>query len=655
MEAGAPAAEAKGREEKAKVPAEQEARATEPPTKAKPTEPACSWAGANCNATGCCKEPGLQCFRQNAAWAECRAACTVGPDPTHWDGRNWTCEALGARAPGALPKCSEPGADCSASRCCSVPGMQCYQKQPGWATCKPNCMPGIDLTDGNADPWNCVALGLRAPTAAPWVAGQCTATGQDCRTTRCCAQPGDQCYERDVFWAQCKPTCTPGPDPNEPWNPKRWSCNLLGSRTPALPPVAAAAPYVAKWVANVCAKVGEDCRKSTCCVAPGTQCYAKNEHAAGCKATCMPGADLFDVDEKPWNCTVLGPRTPGQAEDVLGKSVSKWVAKKCTQGNGEGCFQTGCCAKVGQQCYAKDDSWAACLSDCAPGQNRSAYGDLDGRPWSCKEIGIRTPRAWGHPSIYCFAVVRTEGYELGLVQSQLAKGVGIFSCDDYAVFSSPPYRGRGTTWWHPADEVIVEEPLVPLVLGVGPLGRVESIPFKPTFVGTSLDQTAGNTELFLRVWAKVQEHGHYLRADWTVKADPDAVLFPSRLRSVLLPYNGLSTYIVNCDKPGMAPMMFGSVEMFSRQALQEFFKRQHECTDGLSWKVWGEDYFIGKCLDMLGVTRTNQFSAVSDGVCKGINCADPHAAAFHPRKDIGSWMACLNEAQAVEPASSAAA
>mmetsp|Transcript_98234 Transcript_98234/g.254036 ORF Transcript_98234/g.254036 Transcript_98234/m.254036 type:complete len:95 (+) Transcript_98234:3-287(+) len=90
--------------------------------------------------------------------------------------------------------------------------------------------------------------------------------------------------------------------------------------------------------------------------------------------------------------------------------------------------------------------------------------------------------------------------------------------------------------------------------------------------------------------------------------------------------------------------MFGSSEMYSKQAMLTFFDKLPQCLGSLGWKMWGEDYFMGKCLDMLGVTRTNQFSIVSDGVCKGVNCGDPNAAVFHPKKDSASWMACLDQA-----------
>merc|ERR1719491_946217 len=316
-----------------------------------------------------------------------------------------------------------------------------------------------------------------------------------------------------------------------------------------------------------------------------------------------------------WTCHAVGPRTPGEAplSLSLGRKVSSWVAEKCAKG-AAGCLDVGCRADVGLQCYAKNEGWATCLADCEAGKNRSAYGDTDSKPWSCKGLGPRTPRPWGSPSLYCISVLRTVGYEPDMMRAQLAKGAGIFDCDDYDVFSNEPYTGRGTPFWHPDDEVEVEVPLVPMFLGVGPLGRLDTIPFKPTYVGKSMDSTAGNTELFLRVWELVRQRAHYQHADWVLKVDPDAVLVPSRMRKLLEPHTGKKTYIVNCDKGGMAPMMFGSVEMLSKEAMQEFFNRKNECT------------------------------AVQDGVCKGVDCSAPDAGAFHPMKDLATWMSCWGKA-----------
>mmetsp|Transcript_96910 Transcript_96910/g.202490 ORF Transcript_96910/g.202490 Transcript_96910/m.202490 type:complete len:799 (+) Transcript_96910:168-2564(+) len=608
--------------------------------------PECSWRGENCTASKCCKDPGMQCYEGPSGWSECRESCTTGPDPTHWDDGNWTCEKVGPRTEGNAMQCAADGEDCSAASCCKTPGFQCYEKSPGyWAQCKADCTVGMDFTDSNPDPWTCKVLGPRAPVAAKWVRETCSQDGMDCRDTQCCANPGSQCFVRDDFWAQCKQDCAPGLDPSQPWSDLEWSCGTLGSRTPPSEPPRKE-PVRASWIDNYCSASDENCAVSKCCKDSGYQCYGKASGEAKCKIDCQKGPDLFDNNSIPFTCEEKGPRMFGSARVPPHRNVSDWVATTCGEDNG-GCLTSQCCRSQGYQCFKKSDYWAACLESCEPGENRSAQGDIDGNPWSCEKLGPRTPRPWGTPSFFCFSVIRTVGYEADLMRDQMKEKSGIFACDEYAVFSSAPYEGPATNYWAPnTGDNSPNEPMVSLDLGMGPLGPVQTIAFEPTYVGVSQDHTAGNTKLFMRVWDKVLASGKYQSTDWTLKVDPDAVLFPSRLRSQLLPHTGKNTYIVNCDKPGMTPMMFGSVEIFTNAAIKMYFDHKDYCMDNLPWQSWGEDYFMGQCLDKLGVARTNMFNLVSDGVCKGVNCGDPTAAAFHPKKDSASWMACLAQAEA---------
>lgn len=248
--------------------------------------------------------------------------------------------------------------------------------------------------------------------------------------------------------------------------------------------------------------------------------------------------------------------------------------------------------------------------------------------WTCNALGPRTKRAWGTPSLYCFAVVQPFNYEPGLIKAQAEKSVGIFGCDQQSVFSTQSFY-----------------------IGDGPLGPVQTITFVPAKVVMSKDNTAGNAELFMHVWDSVKNKGLFQDADWTIKVDPDAVLLADRLRWHLKPHTGQNVYIVNCAKPYMpdGPMMFGALEAIAKPALQTYFWKAGDCVASLKWKEWGEDLFMGKCLEKLGVQRRNDFRIYSDGVCTGVDCYDPDAAAFHPKKDIGSWMACLNQTNYPRP------
>ncbi|CAK0838739.1 unnamed protein product [Prorocentrum cordatum] len=586
----------------------------------------CAESGADCTSLKCCKEAGMQCYQKNPGWAECRADCTEGLDLRGPDNSSWSCKELGDRTAGDVPPpCVGAFEDCAASRCCNVTGFACYEKSKsdGSAFCKAECTPGPDPTDADSTPWTCKKLGAETAGPADWVKKQCAQSGTNCIEVGCCADEGKQCYAKDSGWGQCKYGCV---DPAEPWKGLEWSCEEIGPRTPQGKP----APWenqraTAPWVEAECAGPGEDCSKHQCCKEEGQQCYTKNEEWSACRPQCEEGPDLWDNNYEPWSCSSLGSRTPGFARGHTGADpVSDWVATKCANQTKD-CRKQRCCADPGHACYEKNEEWATCMKSCDPGKHEY---DADNLPWTCNQIGPRTPVLWGSPSLFCYSVITINDYssEPELVKGQIERGSGIFECDEYAVYSTAE----------------------PTVVGIGPSGKVTTIQFEPAEITTSKDGTSGNAELFMHVWDAVKADNRWSTTDWTVKVDPDAVLIPFRLRQHLRDHTGQTAYIVNCNKPLLpeGPMMFGALEAFSQSALGVYFAREQECIGGMYWKDWGEDWFMGHCLDFLGVEQVHDYEIYSDGVCTGVDCSNPVAAAFHPKKDIGSWSACYEEALA---------
>jgi len=601
----------------------------------------CSKAGDDCSASKCCADPGLQCYRKNTKWASCKASCVPGPDVTDTYRDPWSCGKVGSRTPGkALPPpddlklpgwvdehCSHPGDDCSLSMCCAWAGMQCYEKNDNWATCKSSCFPGApDMTDVNSEPWSCRKVGALTPgrsavstpdmEAARWVASKCSKPASNCMHTRCCAWAGMQCFEKNKDWATCRIECTAGRDPTDP-SPDPWTCKPLGPQTPGRGlELSLEKAEVAGWVASTCAKGGENCVHAQCCRGRGLQCYEKEGGWGMCKAGCFPGApDTTDVDPHFWSCRKIGGRTPGKVPKALSNlKPPNWVDSKCSAGPDD-CSKTRCCKEEGMQCFQKNLYWASCKFHCSEGVDPTG---TDKEPWSCKALGPRTPKPWGFPSMFCFSVMRDTGYEVDLVKTQLAAGAGIFACDEAAILCDHAFS----------------------------LDGLEAVTFQGASVGVSKDNTAANTELFINVWNAVKDDGRVQKLDWTVKVDPDAVLLPDRLRNHLAPHRDANTYIVNCDKPMMKPMMFGALEALSKKAMETYYAGRDRCQQDLDWRDWGEDYFLGNCLQHLGVKPVHDYSIYSDGVCTGLDCNDKRAAAFHPLKTADTWLKCFNEATA---------
>lgn len=336
-----------------------------------------------------------------------------------------------------------------------------------------------------------------------------------------------------------------------------------------------------------------------------------------------------------------GPQPP-DAEDGSSSSTEGdsdlvvFDASDCS-GDSEDCTSTQCCSVPGTQCYEKNSKWAACFPDCTPGPRP---GDIDDDDWSCRPLGSRYEGRT--PKLFCWSIMRTTGYEVGLMKVLLEKGVGIFACDGNAVLTQGGQISLGlpkgsssstdeffTTWVAGADGVTVP---------------------------TSGQGTAVNAELFKFAWRTILNEGHYKEHDWSVKADPDTVLLPGRLQEHLRPHTGRdpeqggSFYVVNCNRypsnPNF-PMIYGALEVYSTKALQTYSEGEARC-DSLPWKAWqwGEDKFMGKCMGLLGVTRLDDFAQVGDKRCTFSGCGDASRAAYHSFKDVASWMSCWGEANA---------
>jgi hypothetical protein len=295
-------------------------------------------------------------------------------------------------------------------------------------------------------------------------------------------------------------------------------------------------------------------------------------------------------------------------------------------------------AKQGSKCYAsvlysstvgisEHPEWYSELTEDSP------FEDFQDHLWQWfNDSNCERPcqaSFQGKPSMFCWSLARGTGYEAQVMMKQLELGAGIFGCDGYAVVSESKWN-----------------------VGTGPgkrIGQVDSLVFTGASVGISKDGTAANTEQFILGWKAVMEHTTILNHDWAIKADPDAVIVVDRLRAHLLGSTGMSVFVRNCNSNPESPdypMMYGSMEAISKEALKVLRNGVDSCMIALDWQTWGEDYFLSKCFVHLQVQPLDDLAITSDGVCLGVDCHDGKAAAFHPFKGADEWTECWNSVTA---------
>lgn len=212
--------------------------------------------------------------------------------------------------------------------------------------------------------------------------------------------------------------------------------------------------------------------------------------------------------------------------------------------------------------------------------------------------------------------------------------MGIFECDEYAVYSNGGVMQLG-------GQMTIEIP--------APTVRMGDLSVAGTTTSSWL-----NTLIFMKVWEMVTADGRWWSHDWTVKLDPDAVFFPDRLRFELLPHtttvlDGPARYVANCDRTwhdeDPTLKLFGSLEVFNRNAVGTYKAFHQRCKSELKWKGWGEDFFMQNCFKMLGVDAVNGTHMLGDKRCYAAPCTDTSKVAFHDFKSVAPFIRCWTESR----------
>jgi hypothetical protein len=271
--------------------------------------------------------------------------------------------------------------------------------------------------------------------------------------------------------------------------------------------------------------------------------------------------------------------------------------------------------------------------------------DRKSKQVAIKDPECKMPEDPSMPRLFCFLVMRAHTEELELVQHQLRRGLGIFDCDSYAVFSDEIMQLTATRSLSP---MVVNTTIIPGVpLDAAPAGSVSHIV---------------NTFIFSSAWRLIAHEPCYAESDWFVKVDPDTVFIPSRLRPRLP--KGWETdkphgvYLRNCAVASPTELGFyGAMEVISGVGVAALLRRLDDCManvtrNGLDYRALGEDLFAQMCLDHIEVARRFDPGLLSDAFCSSApdsDCASG-AVAMHPMKTVAQQQDCVHQATRATPA-----
>mmetsp|Transcript_30595 Transcript_30595/g.80507 ORF Transcript_30595/g.80507 Transcript_30595/m.80507 type:complete len:472 (+) Transcript_30595:441-1856(+) len=228
--------------------------------------------------------------------------------------------------------------------------------------------------------------------------------------------------------------------------------------------------------------------------------------------------------------------------------------------------------------------------------------------------------------------MRSTDGEVALMREQLARGSGIYGCDEWAVLSDKKI------WLSPGPPTRLDSTVIAADLNA---------------TGDGISTKYKNSKQFLRAWERIKEDGKYKGMDWVVKVDPDTVFFPQRLKHHLTTKAqdpSHAKFFANCRTDDHPHFMFGALEVFSAAAAEEFFKHGARCEKELKSEEMWEERYVSHCLQLLKVEMDPDFDLLHDEHCDLkrrplMPCVDNDAVAFHPLRSPSEYFTCRGQAQ----------
>merc|ERR1712222_188039 len=227
-------------------------------------------------------------------------------------------------------------------------------------------------------------------------------------------------------------------------------------------------------------------------------------------------------------------------------------------------------------------------------------------------------------SIFCYAVHAvkkgtgiTGEKDLAILSAQLKNNVGLFSCNDWEVFSDQPAQLSPT----------ISTRVVPANAEYGKFFRKDK---KDHYI---------NTPLFYEAWKLLKADGRWAAMSWTVKVDAPTVFMPDHLRTILATKKDDQTgvYFQNCKE--VLEGFFGNLEVVSAEGFKRFLEQMDTSYTSGCWRqeteVCKKGWKYGTCPGDRPKDKKKDTKFV-------LTCtAGDTKAAVHPFRDVKSWFQCL--------------
>lgn len=294
----------------------------------------------------------------------------------------------------------------------------------------------------------------------------------------------------------------------------------------------------------------------------------------------------------------------------------------------EQCEAKSCCYDESNPvhwCWAPAEMLWECNPDASHGEGGDC-GDIGITQAECEERGCcydeGNPENWcfpktriglvggggewaSGPTLFCFAVACSD-QERAVLALQKERSTGIFNCED----------------WKTID------------------GRTMSS------MGGGLTGSWTNVDTFMAAWKSVDGDSRWRDHEWTVKADPDTVWVPQRLRDWLELQGdpGSGAFVNNCM--GVDDGFYGALEVISSGAMAVYLREIDNCWNEMQDRKgdMGEDLFAQWCMQGKGLQGWDfgELICNEDCGCDPRPC-DTGRIAYHPFKGAEDHGNCINQ------------